>query len=317
MSRPSPLPEELDSGVFTTREALSRGVGPSRLRARDIAHPFRGVNLVSARQPTFVQRCRALMEVLPPGSFISHESAARLFDFPIRYRDERSIHVTVPPPHRAPRRRHVVGHRRTVIGDEWMRSAGFAHSTACRAWLELAGSCLTLDEAIVVGDYLVRPRETRRGYRPLATLDELRTAAERSIDRRSARVVSAALEQIRERVDSPKETQLRLLLLRAGCPDLIVNEPLRDEWGRAVVQPDLRIRGFRITLDYEGDHHRTQRRQWMRDVRRFRQLAGAEIVGLRVIADDLEPPGVYEFLDDVQGELDRQGWTGRLRYRPR
>jgi hypothetical protein len=316
MATPSPLPDVLESKIFTTREALSSGVGPSRLRARDIAHPFRGVNLVSDRQPTFVQRCRALMAVLPPGSLISHESAARLFDFPVRRGDARSIHVTVPAPYRAPRRRYVVGHRRSVLGDEWMRSAGFAHSTACRAWLELTGSSFTLDEAIIVGDYLVRPRETRRGYRPLATLDELRTAAERSIDRRGARRIARALDGIRERVDSPKETELRLLLLRAGCPELIVNEPFLDQSGRVIVQPDLRIRGFRITLDYEGDHHRTQRRQWMRDVRRFRQLAGAEIVGLRVVADDLEPPGVYEFLDEVQGELDRQGWTGRLRYRP-
>ena len=128
--------------------------------------------------------------------------------------------------------------------------------------------------------------------------------------------MSAALGVIRGGVDSPKETQLRLLLLRAGCPELVVNEPILDERGRVIVQPDLRIRGFRITLDYEGDHHRTSRRQWMRDIRRFRQLAGEEMVALRVVADDMKPPGVFEFLADLQGELDRQGWGGRLRYRP-
>jgi hypothetical protein len=257
------------------------------------------------------------MQVLPPSSFISHGSAARLFEFPFGQAPSSSIHVTVPAPYRAPRRVHVVGHRSSLVGDEWMRSAGFAHSTASRAWIELATTSFTYEEAVVTGDYLVRARDTRRGFRPLATLDELRLASEKVVDRRGSRLVAAALGGIRERVDSPKETQLRLLLTRAGCPELVVNEPILDGNGRVVVQPDLRIRGFAITLDYEGDHHRSNRRQWMRDVRRFRQLAGADLVALRVVADDLEPPGVYEFLADLQGELDRQGWTGRLRYRPR
>jgi hypothetical protein len=315
MPRPSPLPDGLRAHAFTTREALSHGLDPSRLRARDISHPFRGVNLASGREPTFIQRCRAIVKVLPPGSFVNHSSAARLFEFPAGQGDESSIHVTVAAPHRAPRRLHVIGHRASLTGGEWMSSAGFAHSTACRAWIELASSSLTVDEAIVVGDYLVRARETRRGYRPLATVDELRVAAENMVDRRGSRLVAAALRGIRERVDSPKETQLRLLLLRAGCPELVVNDPILDEQGRVVVQPDLRIRGFRITLDYEGDHHRSSRRQWMRDIRRFRQLAGNDLVALRVVADDLRPPGVHEFLANVQAELDRQGWTGRLRYR--
>jgi hypothetical protein len=317
MPKPRPLPEDLSSRTFTTREALRRGVSPSRLRAHDIGHPIRGVNSPSPGEPSFIQRCRALMQVLPPGSFISHGSAARLFEFPVGQAPSSSIHVTVPAPSRAPRRAHVIGHRASLVGDEWMRSAGFAHSTAARAWLELSSASLTVEESVVAGDYLVRARETRRGFRALATLEELRAAAEQAADRRGSRLVSAALSAIREGVDSPKETQLRLLLLRAGCPDLVVNEPILDGNGRVVVQPDLRIRGFRITLDYEGDHHRSSRKQWMRDVRRFRQLAGADLVALRVVAEDLEPPGSYEFLADLQGELDRQGWTGRLRYRPR
>lgn len=257
------------------------------------------------------------MQVLPPGSFVSHASAARLYSFPVTSGDERAIHVTVPAPYRAPRRINVVGHRASVVGNEWMRSAGFAHSTAARAWIELASTSATLEESIVAGDFVVRARETRRGFRPLATMQELRDAAEQCVDRRGSHLVSEALGAIRERVDSPKETQLRLLLIRAGCPELVVNEPILDATGRVIVQPDLRLRGFRITLDYEGDHHRTSRRQWMRDIQRFRQLAGEEMVGLRVAAADLEPPGVYGFLTDLQGELDRQGWTGRLRYRPR
>lgn len=315
MPSPTPLPDELRARAFTTGEALALGLDPSRLRARDISHPYRGVNLASGSEPTFIQRCRAIVKVLPPGSFVSHSSAARLFEFPVGQGNESSIDVTVPAPHRAPRRLHVVGHRVSLTGDEWMSSAGFAHSTACRAWLELASSSLTLDEAITVGDYLVRARQTRRGFRPLATLHELRVAAENMVDRRGSRLIAAALNGIREGVDSPKETQLRLLLLRAGCPELVVNDPIFDEQGRVVVKPDLRIRGFRITLDYEGDHHRSSRRQWMRDVRRFRQLAGNDLVALRVVSDDLRPPGVHEFLADLQSELDRQGWTGRLRYR--
>jgi hypothetical protein len=195
MPTPAPLPEDLTSRAFTTREALARGIRASRLRARDISQPVRGVNLASRSEPTFIQRCRALMRVLPPSSFVSHGSAARLYGFPVGAAGTPSIHVTVPAPYRAPRRAQVIGHRATLTGTEWMRSAGFAHSTAARAWVELASTSLTLEDVVVAGDYLVRARETRRGYRPLATLEELRAAAEQSADRRGSRLVSAALER--------------------------------------------------------------------------------------------------------------------------
>jgi len=42
----------------------------------------------------------------------------------------------------------------------------------------------------------------------------------------------------------------------------------------------------KIALEYEGDHHRTDRRQFRRDIRRFEALADMGWLTIRVTAED-------------------------------
>ena len=162
---------------------------------------------------------------------------------------------------------------------------------------------------MIAGDYLLRGFRERDGsHRPFATIAQLRRAAAEHADRRYSGLISAALDLIRERVDSPYETRLRLIVQSAGFPDPIVNEPILDARGDTIAQPDLRIPGFNVGLEYQGDGHRTNRSQWQRDVVRRRELDAIDWKTIEAVALDIRNPG--HLLHTLEQELRERGWTG-------
>jgi len=76
----------------------------------------------------------------------------------------------------------------------------------------------------------------------------------------------AALALLSDRSDSAPESEIRAAILLAGYPQPLVNVDVRVG-GRAVA-PDLSWPDGRVAIEYEGDHHRTDRDQWHRDIRR-------------------------------------------------
>ena len=127
---------------------------------------------------------------------------------------------------------------------------------------------------------------------------DLREAANEWGRRRGAATIAEALPRIRVGSESPKETQLRLLLVDAGLPEPAPNPPVRLPSG-ATVHPDLADRRRRIAFEYLGDIHRTDRRRWQEDLRRRRELAAAGWHVVEVTADDLSWNRVA-FIDGVR-----------------
>ncbi len=140
------------------------------------------------------------------------------------------------------------------------------------AWVQLA-SMLGRNDLVVIGDYLVaKPL-------PLATLDELAATAVRAAGNRGARALRDAAGLIRERVESPMESLLRLVIADAGLPEPVVNESFFHQ-GRFLGRVDLAYPELKIAIEYQGDHHRTDRAQWQADIRRRERFEDA---GWRVI----------------------------------
>ena len=258
----------------------------------------------------------ALQSVTNRTSFVSHSTAALLYGVPLPWpleRDERTIHVTVQKPHRAPQRPDVIGHScAPAPGDSpWLDSRGLRISRPARLWLELA-SQLDLVELVIAGDYLLRGFRERDGsHRPFATIPQLRQAAAEHPGRRHRAIIAQALELIRERVDSPYETRLRLIVQSAGFPDPIVNVPILDAAGEIIAQPDLRIPGYNVGLEYQGDGHRTDRRQWQRDVVRRRELDQINWKTIEAVTPDIRNP--MHLLHTLEQQLRQRGWTGTSR----
>ncbi|NMM93977.1 hypothetical protein [Bifidobacterium oedipodis] len=78
---------------------------------------------------------------------------------------------------------------------------------------------------------------------------------------------SIALSLAQEHTDSPKETQSHLALTRYGAPFPIVNYQVPGaHYDNGVgITADLAWPQLRVALDYQGDHHRTDKEQWRRD----------------------------------------------------
>ena len=140
-------------------------------------------------------------------------------------------------------------------------------------WCQLS-TLLGLDALIEVGDALVRRK------RPLATMAELRTGVLRYTGQRGAKRLREALESVRPRTDSARETATRLVIVRAGLPEPEVNGEIFDRLGRKIATGDLVFRGYRILVEYDGEQHRTDEEQYHWDVDRLDAIMEA---GWRVI----------------------------------
>ncbi|SMQ71425.1 hypothetical protein [Agreia sp. VKM Ac-1783] len=287
------------------------GATAKQLMSSDLDRPFHGARLPVGAD-TLRERCLALQSVTNATSFVSHSTAARLYGVPLPWRLQRenTIHVTVERPNRAPQRPGVVGHSVTP-GNQvppWIDSRGLRISRAARVWLELA-SQLELVDLVIAGDYLLRGFRQRDGsHRPFVTVAQLRAAAAEHPHRRHSALITEALKLLRERVDSPYETRLRLIVQSAGFPDPIVNVPILDAAGEIIAQPDLRIAGYNVGLEYQGDGHRIDRSQWQRDVVRRRELDLIDWTSIEAVLPDIRNPG--HLLNTLQHELRRRGWTG-------
>lgn len=85
--------------------------------------------------------------------------------------------------------------------------------------------------------------------------------------------------------ESPKESWLRLLLVDGGLPRPQTQIPV-DESGFPIAFLDMGWRNIKLGVEYDGDQHRFDRRQYVKDLRRLPMLAGLGWEVIRVIAED-------------------------------
>ncbi|MFE5671185.1 hypothetical protein ACFQ58_06180 [Agromyces sp. NPDC056523] len=82
MARPAPLPLEFRVRPFHVGQAAVHGVTASRLRARDLVRPYRGVRATSV-PATVLERCQAYATRMPSEHWFSHATAAQLWALPL------------------------------------------------------------------------------------------------------------------------------------------------------------------------------------------------------------------------------------------
>ena len=264
MRLPSPLPVPFDERPFSVSEALRAGVTPDRLRASDLVIPHRGTRAL--REPDGLRaRAEALAPLLAPDEFFSHTTALALWGLPLPARWEDGPLHLAGTTSRQRRRRGVIGHR-LLTGTPRRAVGSFMVASPVEAWIESA-AMLSLDELVQLGDSLAgswSPDPRARGYDLDVLIDAARAARRRPGQTR----VGQASMLVRERVDSPQETRLRLLVVRAGLREPEVNVRRRTVDGLYLGKQDLSWIVEKVAVDFEGDGHRTDRTQWQRDIDR-------------------------------------------------
>jgi hypothetical protein len=151
-------------------------------------------------------------------------------------------------------------------------------TTPARTALDLARR-LPLGVAVAAVDALTQATDLK--------MADIELLVDRYSGRRGVRAARAALALVDGGAQSPKETWLRLLLMRAGFPRPQTQIVVRNEWGWREAYLDMGWEDIKVAVEYDGDQHRSDRRQYVKDIRRLEMLDqryGWLVV--RVVAED-------------------------------
>ena len=162
-----------------------------------------------------------------------------------------------------------------------------------------SATLLGLRDLVRAGDWLVRQGDT-----DLATLRAY--VAARHLDGVIRARDAAGL--VRERVDSPRETDMRLLLVLAGLPEPAVNIAIVSSTGAGVAKGDLVLERFRIVVEHDGWHHERDAEQRQRDHFRRERIEAAGWVLIVVTSEDFRHPA--SIVARVFEALVRRGYRG-------
>lgn len=243
---------------FSVADARRLGHTQRRLDGADLERSFHGSRALTSVAPTgttfailrrdHLRRCREFLAIARPGAHFSHLTAAVIYAIPLPFELTRRVEIDVSTSGQPPRRIGVIGHRGD--GSRVRMVDGMPVVDPELAWLQLAAS-LTLRQLVIAGDHLVRLK------RPLSSLDRIAAALESCRGARGSAKARTALGLIREGTLSPKESELRLIIVEAGLPEPVVGFTVHYQ-GAWVGTPDLAYVVERIALEYQGDGHREE-----------------------------------------------------------
>jgi hypothetical protein len=100
------------------------------------------------------------------------------------------------------------------------------------------------------------------------------------------RRLEAALELVDPGAASPRESYLRLLLIDAGLPRPQTQVSVLGVDGIPLAYLDLGWGEQMVAVEYDGDQHRTDRWQYVKDIRRNEMLEQMGWIIVRVVAED-------------------------------
>jgi len=118
------------------------------------------------------------------------------------------------------------------------------------------------------------------GFEP----DAVRALARRHPHIKNLLRVEKVLAQMDTGAESPRETYLRLKLIDAGFPRPLTQIPVLRPNGRRYFL-DMGWPEQMIAVEYDGEHHRTDRSSYLKDVERSEYLAMVGWIVIRVLAD--------------------------------
>ena len=90
-----------------------------------------------------------------------------------------------------------------------------------------------------------------------------------------------------------------MLLIDAGFPPPTTQIPVTDGW-RILAVLDMGWDDLKIAVEYDGDHHRTIRAQYVKDRQRIRRLEQLGWIVIQVIAEDRPEDIVQRVQDAIQ-----------------
>jgi len=257
--------------VFLGREALGDGLTRHELR-RWYRPIFRGVYVPKTARPSLSDRAVGAWLTSNRAGVIAGAAASALHGADWVSADE-PIEILVDE-----RRRQagMIVRMDRVAADEVLTIDGLPVTTPARTAFDL-GRHLRRHAAMAQLDALMRAA-------PFAG-DEVELLMRRYGPVRGVRQLRDLLPLIDTGAESPKESWLRLLVVDGGLPAPETQIPVLDG-GVPIAYLDMGWREIQLALEYDGDQHRSDRRQYVKDIRRLPMIEKRGWEVIRVIAED-------------------------------
>ncbi len=169
----------------------------------------------------------------------------------------------------------------SLVPDEITRVGGLPVTTRVRTAFDL-GRHLERTDALARLDALM----WNQRFEP----DEVAELAARHPRSRGLRQLRELLPLVDGGAASPRESVIRLMLHDNGFPRPETQFPVLD-CSRPVAFLDLAYPDYGVAVEYDGDHHRTDRQTYVKDIARLRMLEQRDWIVIRVIAEDR--PGAW------------------------
>ncbi|MCV7441418.1 hypothetical protein H7K33_04195 [Mycobacterium paraense] len=266
-------------GVLIGSEAVAGGVVTRHELRRWYEPIYPGVYAERGQQLSLRQRTEGAWLWSRRRAIVAGVAASALHG--ARWVDGNTPIELVWPNTRPPR--GIVAREQSLADDEVARIAGLPVTTVVRTAYDM-GRYLPRGQAIARLDALMRAK-------PFSAEGVL-LLAERYPAARGVRRLRSVLRLVDGGAASPKETWLRLLLIGAGLPMPTTQIPVVEGYC-ALAMLDMGWPEFGVAAEYDGDQHRTDRRQFAKDHWRLRKLGEMGWIVIRVIAED-KPAEVVE-----------------------
>jgi Protein of unknown function (DUF559) len=260
------------SDVFIGSEAVLQGkLTPYQLRSR-FRSIYPDVYLAGYSMPTLRQRAEAAWLWSARRGVLAGLAAAALHGSNW-IDDDEPVELIWRNPHSPA---GVITRNLRLDGDEITHVARLPVTTPARTAYDLARQ-LPRGKAVARLDALMPATPF--------SIDEVLLLAKRYPGARGLRRLQASLPLVDGGSASPKETWLRLLLIDAGLPKPTTQIPVHESC-RLVGILDMGWTKYKVAVEYDGDQHRTDRRQYVRDQKRLRAFEALGWIIIRVIAED-------------------------------
>ena len=279
-------PDEVRHVRFTL---TSRGV---RADAQLLAHE----GWSYAEKPTL--RWRAAQLPLTEDTVLSHATAAAILDLPLPVwlANQRLIHVTAPRTSNRPRRRDICTHHASLVPTECVELDGFRVTSPARTYTDVAYRLKT-SELVAFGDAMMRKYGVSQ-RELLATI----LRRKRYPGRLKAR---QCVDLLDPRAESPKESELRIMLQTAKFPAPAINPDILDHRGQFLARGDIAYEDHRVLVEYDGAYH-AEMQQRAHDAARRAALRENGWTVVEVVGDDMKHPG--RVISRVRRALSERGW---------
>ena len=171
----------------------------------------------------------------------------------------------------------IVARDERIADDQITCVDGIPVTTVARTAFDL-GRYQPRDRAIARMDALMRAA-------PFSS-EEVLLLAKQYRGARGVKQLKDALPHVDGGAASPRETWLRMLYIDSGLPRPTTQIPILDTDGTLLRTVDMGWEDFKVLSEYDGDQHRTDRLQYVKDLRVIPKIERLGFIVQRVIKED-------------------------------